>query len=65
MTVGMILENTFVEADTQVYIRDKDMNVIASGNWYVDEVQSYVTDEAESFTWQDDDKVFIDLKDQI
>lgn len=62
MTVGMILENTFIEADTQVYIRDKDMKVVAEGNWYLDCIQEHVTEDAESFTWQDDDKVFIDLK---
>lgn len=47
--------------NTVLYIRDQDFNLITSGNWYQDNVLEYVHCEVESFTWQDDEKIYIDL----
>lgn len=47
---------------TVLYIRNQDFGLITSGNWYQDNVLEYVHHEVESFTWQDDDKIYIDVK---
>ncbi len=46
---------------TEIFIR-KDFKVLAHGNWYQDHILDHMQDEVESFTWQDDNKIFIDVK---
>jgi len=62
MTVEKVLELGIVDDSTNVYIRDKDMNTLAKGNWYEDGILHYLNEQVESFTWQDDDYFYIDLK---
>ncbi len=63
MTLNKILlELGLINDDTKVWIRDTDMRVLAGGNWYQDNVLNYVDREVESFTWQDDNYFYVDLK---
>ena len=62
MIVNDVIAMDFIEADTEIVIRDPEMKVLYSGNWYEDRIGRYLNDEVESFTWQDDDKAFIDIK---
>lgn len=63
MTLEKIsLTTELIEDDTIIYVRDKDMRVIAFGNWYQDNILDHMQDEIEFFTWQDDNKIYIDLK---
>lgn len=62
MAVEYFLELELVENDTEVFIRDTNCNVLAHGNWYQDVIQDFSDRDVESFTWQDDNKVYIDVK---
>lgn len=64
MTVEkIIIELGIIKDSTEVFIRHGEgFHVLAHGNWYQDNVLEYVNREVESFTWQDDDKIYIDVK---
>ena len=63
MTVSKIIESDFVKDDTEIFVRQGEgFKVLAHGNWYQDSVLNYHEHEVESFTWQDDNKVYIDVK---
>lgn len=62
MTLEKIYEMGLIKDNTEIYIRDKNMGVIARGNWYQDNVLDHMKDEIECFTWQDDNKLYIDVK---
>lgn len=64
MKVKDIFNNcsSIIDEDTEIVIRDSDMQLMARGNWFNDDVLDSLDHEAESFTWQDDNKFFIDLK---
>lgn len=62
MKIKEILELGLIKDNTEVWICDSELHVLAHGNWYQDNVLQYQDREAESFTWQDDNKFFIDLK---
>lgn len=62
MTIKGIVEMGLIKDSTEVFIRDEDFRVIASGNWYQDNILAHIDDEVECFTWQDDDKFYIDIK---
>lgn len=63
MKIGKIYEAGFIKDDTEIFIRQgEEVNVLAHGNWYEDKILDYADMEVESFTWQDDNKVFIDVK---
>ncbi len=61
MTVKKII-SALAGDNTILYIRNKDFGLATSGNWYQDHVLNYMDHEVESFTWQDDDKIYIDIK---
>ena len=62
MTLEKIYEMGLINDNTEVFIRDSEFHVLSHGNWYQDEVLEYTDYEIESFTCQDDDKIYIDLK---
>ena len=62
MAVSCILELRVVNDDTEIYIRDGEPNVFARGNRHQDAIQDFSDREVESFTWQDDNKIYVDLK---
>ena len=62
MTLRKIFDLGLVNDDTEVWIRDPDLHVLALGNWYQDNILEYLDHELESFTWQDDNNFYIDVK---
>ncbi len=62
MTLEKIYNMGLVKDNTEIFIRDEDFKVLAHGNWYLDNVLNYMHHEVESFTWQDDNKVYIDVE---
>lgn len=62
MTLEKLFDMELVKGDTEIYIRDKDMNLLTSGRWFQDKVLDHIEDEIECFTWQDDNKLYIDVK---
>lgn len=61
MTSGKMYEMGLIKDSTEIFIRDSNMNVLTHGNWYQDNVLDYIHHEVESFTWQNDNKIYIDL----
>lgn len=62
MTVNKVFETGLIHDNTEIYIRDEDLHVLAHGNWYQDNILGYLDKEVECFTWQDDNKFYIDVK---
>jgi len=62
MTLKKIWAMGLVDGGTEVWVRDPDLNVLAHGDWYQDNIQEYLHHELESFVWQDDNTIYIDLK---
>mgnify|MGYP001067641301 FL=1 len=62
MKVSEILSVVIVKHTQEVIIRDSDMNVLDRAPWTQESIMKYMNHEAESFAWQDDGKLFIDLK---
>lgn len=62
MTVKKIFDVGLVNDSTEIFIRDEGFHVLAHGNWYQDDVLEYLDHGVESFTWQDDNKIYIDVK---
>ena len=62
MTVNQILKIGLINDNTKVIIRDGQFQILSHGNWYQDEVLNFADYQVESFTWQDDNKVYIDVK---
>ena len=63
MTVEKIFEIGIIDDNTEIFIRQGEyFKVLAHGNWYQDDILEYSEHEVESFTWQDDNKLYIDLK---
>lgn len=63
MTLEKIYDMALIKDDTEIFIRQGEtFHVLAHGNWYEDHILEYMYREAESFTWQDDNKIYIDVK---
>jgi hypothetical protein len=62
MTFEKLYIMNLINDDTEIFIRNNDFNVLAHGNWYQDNVLDFLNAKIESFTWQDDDKIYIDIK---
>ena len=63
MTLEKIYEMGLIKDNTEIFIRQGEgSHVLAHGNWYQDDILDYMHHEVESFTWQDDNKLYIDVK---
>ncbi|QHJ85066.1 MAG: hypothetical protein [Bacteriophage sp.] len=62
MKVQEILLMDLVTDNTEIFIRNQNFGVLTQGKWYQKNVSGYLGYVVEGFTWQDDDKVYIDLK---
>ena len=65
MTLANILisYSELINDKTIVYIRNEEkFSLLASGNWYQDNILKYHKIEISSFTWQDNDEFYVDLK---
>lgn len=64
MTVKNLILNAIINDSTRIIIRqDVNFHVITSGNWYEDNVLNYLNKEIESFTWEKENIVYIDIAD--
>lgn len=63
MTVQRIFEETgLIDDNTMICIRKDFLHALARGNWYQDNILKYENREVKSFTWEDGNKLYIDLK---
>lgn len=63
MTLEKIYYMDLIKDNTEIFIRsDEGFQVLAHGNWYQDDILEYVHREVTSFTWQNDNKIYIDVK---
>ena len=62
MTLRKIFDLGLVNDDTEVWIRYPDLHFLAHGDWYQDNILEYLDHELESFTWQDDNNFYIDVR---
>lgn len=63
MTLEKIYKMGLIKDNTEIFVRQGEgFRVLAHGNWYQDDVLNYMHHEIESFTWQDDNKLYIDVK---
>lgn len=62
-TLGNLLTNysELINDKTLIYIRN-DFTLVALGNWYQDNILNYHDIEISAFTWQDNNELYIDLK---
>lgn len=65
MTLENLLINhsELINDETFIYICDENTSsLLASGNWYQDNILKYHNIEISSFTWQDNNEFYVDLK---
>lgn len=62
MTLEKIYSMGLINDSTEVWIRNADMHVLAYGNRHYDSILNHIYSEIEDFAWQDDNKIFINLK---
>lgn len=58
----LMLDAGLINDHTEIWIRDSEFQVLTHGNWYQDNVLDYAHCEIESFTWQNDNHIYIDVK---
>lgn len=62
MTLQQILESPIINQDTTIIIRNTYLRVMARGCWFQDSILNHSQDIVESFSWQDDNTVHVDIK---
>jgi hypothetical protein len=64
MTLDELFCNiSLINDSTIVLIRDGEtMELLAEGKWFQDNSLKYLDREVVSFTWQSDNKIYIDVK---
>lgn len=67
MNIQEIFELGIINDDTEIFIRNDesatDFELLAKGHWYEDHILKYSNKKypVVSFTWQDDNKIYIDI----
>lgn len=62
MTLKKIFELGLINELTEIFIRKEYFHILTHGNWCHDDILKYQDRELTSFVWQDNNKIFIDLK---
>ncbi len=62
MKIYELVSTELINDYTEIYIRNEDFYVLAHGNWYQDDLLKYDQKEIQSFTWQDGNTIYIDIK---
>ena len=62
MTLQQILESPIINQDTTIIIRNTNLRVLVRGCWFQDGILNHSQDTVESFSWQDDNTVHVDIK---
>ncbi len=61
-TLRKIFDSGLANDNTNVRIRDSSLHVVVYGNWYQDCILKYLDDKVESFTWQDNENLYVNVK---
>ena len=62
MTIEKLVDLGIINDTTEIYIRDMSFGLITKGSWFQDNVLEHIKDEIDSYTWQDDNRIYVDLK---
>ena len=63
MTAEKINETGLIDDNTEIVIREGEgFGTLVRGTWYQDDILAYSDHEVESFTWQDDNQIYIGVK---
>lgn len=63
MTLEKIYDMGLINDNTEIIVRQGDsFTPLACGNWYQDDILNYMHHELELFTWQDENKLYVDVK---
>lgn len=62
MTIEKLIDMEIINDKTEIYVRDTDFGLITHGNWFQDNILDHVQDKIDRYSWQDDNRVYIDLK---
>ena len=62
MTIEKLIDMEIINDKTEIYVRDTDFGLITHGNWFQDNILDLVLDMIDCYSWQDDNRVYIDLK---
>lgn len=62
MKVNQIIELDIVTDETKIFIRDENSKLLAKGKWFNNCVLDCLNYEVKSFTWQDDNRIYVDVK---
>lgn len=62
MTISKLHDAGIIDDSTEIIVRSENFGVLARGNWYMDNILEYMKKELEGFAWQDDGKVYADIK---
>ena len=60
----LLLESCLVNDQTKIIIRSGLFTAIAQGEWFTDRILGYMDEPIDSFTWEDENKLYIDLKEE-
>lgn len=62
MTIKQLFETGLIKDNDEIWIRNGNFHTLAHGNWYQDNILDYLDSDVSSFTWQDDEKLYIDVE---
>ena len=63
MTLSKICsKESLINDNTIIHIRNKKFKILAEGHFNDKSILPYIGSEIEFFTWQDDNHIYIDLK---
>lgn len=61
MTLEKLIFTDLVNDSTLIIVRDGNFNVLASGMWYHEDVLEYADAKIESFTYECDNRIYVDI----
>ena len=61
MTLEKLIFTDPVNDSTLIIVRDGNFNILASGMWYHEDVLKYADAEIESFTYDCDNRIYVDI----
>lgn len=60
----LLLESCLVNDQTTIIIRSDLFAVMAQGEWFTDQILGYTDKPIASFTWEEENKLYVDLKEE-
>lgn len=60
----LLLESCLVNDQTKIIIRSDLFAVIAQGEWFTDRILEYMDKPINSFTWEKENKLYVDLEEE-